>query len=223
VDVFDYYASCENITTSDGGADRTDDDAYYELMRASADGYSTAGAIGNYVYHAKLVSSEIEDVVANSPSPGEVRLYILMENGEIAGEEVKQAVLNACNADTVRPMTDHVLVENPEEVLYDIDFTYWVGSDQTVGSAEIQSKVDAAVQEYIQWQRAKLGLDINPSKLIGLLMQTGIKRVELRSPSFTALRSGKLTMGRTYEYADTVPQIAAIGDVSAVSGGYEDE
>lgn len=223
VDVFDYYAECENITVSDGGSDSPDDDEYYELMRASMDGYSTAGGVGNYIYHAKLVSSEIADVVANSPSPGEVRLYVLMGDGTAAGEEMKQAVLEACNADTVRPMTDHVLMEDPETVTYDIDFTYWISSNQTIGSAEIQNKVDAAVQKYIAWQNSKLGLDINPSVLIGLLMQTGIKRVDLRSPQFIPLRGGVLTLGREYEYADTIPQIAVAGDVSVVSGGYEDE
>lgn len=223
VDVFDYYAECENVTVSDGGSDSPDDDDYYELMRASMDGYSTAGGVGNYVYHAKRVSSEIADVVANSPTPGEVRLYVLMDDGTAAGEEMKNAVLEACNADTVRPMTDHVLMEDPESVSYDIDFTYWISSKQTIGSAEIQDKVDAAVQKYISWQSSRLGLDINPSVLIGLLMQTGIKRVELRSPVFTPLRSGTLALGREYEYAETIPQIAAAGDVSAISGGYEDE
>lgn len=221
VDVFDYYSGCENITASDGGSDRPSDDAYYELMRASMDGYSTAGAVGNYVYHAKRVSAEIADVVANSPSAGEVRLYVLMNDGVIAGTEMKQAVLDACNADTVRPMTDHVLTEDPETVTYNIDFTYYVSSN--VGAAEIQDKVDAVVKEYIRWQSSRLGLDINPSALVGLLMQTGIKRVELRSPTFAALRNGKLELNKQYEYGDTIPQIAAVGRVSAISGGYEDE
>lgn len=223
VDVFDYYAGCENTTISDGGSDSPDDDDYYDLMRASMDGYSTAGGVGNYVYHAKRVSSEIADVVANSPMPGEVRLYVLMDDGTAAGEEMKRAVLEACNADTVRPMTDHVLMQDPEPVSYDIDFTYWISSKQTIGSAEIQGKVDTAVQKYIAWQSSRLGLDINPSVLIGLLMQTGIKRVDLRSPKFTPLRGGMLALGREYEYAETIPQIAAAGSVSAISGGYEDE
>lgn len=223
VDVFDYYSGCKNITVSDGGADRSSDDEYYELMRASMDSYSTAGPMGGYVYHAQRVSTEIAHVVANSPIPGEVRLYVLMDDGRVAGEEIKQAVLDACNDDTIRPMTDHVLMDDPEMVRYDIDFTYWIHSRQTVGTAEIQRKVDAAVQEYIRWQSAKLGRDINPSTLIGMLMQTGIKRVELRTPVFTPLRDGKLALGRVYDYADTIPQIATVGNVSIISGGYEDE
>lgn len=42
VDVFDYYASCTNLTISDGGAEAADDEEYFELMRASMDGYAPA-------------------------------------------------------------------------------------------------------------------------------------------------------------------------------------
>lgn len=223
VDVFDYYTACENITVSDSGSDRLDDAAFYKMMRASMDGYSTAGPMGGYVYRAKLVSSEIADVVANSPIPGEVRLYVLMNDGTLATEEMKTAALDACNADTARPLTDHVLAEDPDVAPYNIDLTYWINSAQTVGSEEIQSMVAAAVKDYIAWQSAKLGRDINPSVLIQYLMRTGIKRVELRSPVFTPLRDGRLSLGKDYEYAETIPQIAAVGDISIISGGYEDE
>ena len=223
VDVFDYYAACENITVSDSGSDVPNDDEYYALMRASMDGYSTAGGMGNYIYHAKLVSTLIADVVANSPSPGEVRLYILMSDGEIASDEVKAAVYEECNADYVRPLTDHVLIEDPETVPYDIDLTYWVNSESTTSAAEVQSKVAEAIEKYRTWQSAKLGRDINPSKLYSFLMETGIKRVELRSPAFTPLRDGKLALSQVYEYEETKPQLAVCNSVAIISGGYEDE
>ncbi len=80
VDLYDYYDRCENITVSGGGSDRLDDEAFYNLMRASMDGYSTAGGTGNYIYHAKRASSEIADVVANSPAPATVYIYILIKS-----------------------------------------------------------------------------------------------------------------------------------------------
>ena len=125
VDIYDYYSKCANITVSEGGSDEATDDKYYELMRASMDGYSCAGAKGGYIYWAKRVSTEIADVVANSPTPGVVKLYVLMEGGALAGEEMKHSVLDACNADKVRPLTDQVFVEDAEVVPYDISFTYY--------------------------------------------------------------------------------------------------
>lgn len=88
VDVYDYYSECKNVTASEGGADRTTDDEYYELMRNSMDTFSRAGARGGYIYWAKQVSTEIADVVVNSPTPGVIKIYVLMEGGAQMKSEV---------------------------------------------------------------------------------------------------------------------------------------
>ncbi len=214
VDLFDYCNGCENLTVSDGGADEATDEEYYTLLRASMDAASTAGPRGSYIYHAKAVSTEISDVAVNSPEPGVVKLYVLMDDGTLATEEIKAAVLSACSADDVRPLTDKVLVEDAETVSYDISFTYYTQSGGSKSAADIQAAVNAAVAEYTSWQSDKLGRDINPSYLVGLLMQTGIKRVALAEPEFTVLRDGG---------DGTVPQLAQVGTVTITSGGYEDE
>lgn len=214
IDLFPYYDRCENLTVSDGGSDQPSDDEYYELIRSAMDSYSTAGPGGGYIYHAKKVSTEIADVVANSPEAGKVALYVLMKDGSIAQPEIKKAVLAACSSDTVRPLTDYVSVEDPEVVEASIQVTYYVPSDSVLSSAELEQSVHTAVQEYINWQCAKLGRDINPSKLISLLMQTGVKRVEVTSPSYQALRDGS---------DRSVPQIASFDQKSIINGGFEDE
>lgn len=214
VDVYDYYARCANITATDGGADEADDETFYQLLRASMDGYSCAGARGGYEFWAKQVSTEIADVIANSPTPGVVKLYVLMRDGSIAGEEIKRQVLEACNADEIRPLTDLVSVEDPEVVTYDVAFTYYTKNGTGKSAAAIRAEVNAAVERYNQWQCEKLGRDINPSRLIDMLMGTGIKRVALTAPEFIVLRNGG---------DKTVPQTAALGSVSIINGGYEDE
>lgn len=88
----------------------------------------------------------------------------------------------------VRPLTDKVSVKDPQKVSYNITFTYYVPKDSSLSSTEIKAAVDKAVAEFVAWQCGKLGRDINPSVLIGKLMQTGIKRVALTSPVFTTLR-----------------------------------
>ena len=45
-------------------------------------------------------------------------------------------------------------------------------------------------------------------------MKTGIKRVEIESPVFTKLHDGS---------DNTVPQIALVGNIEIVNGGYENE
>ena len=214
VDIYDYYSQCVSITESDGGSNVPDDDEFYQLMRASMDGYSCAGAIGGYIYFAKKVSNEIADVIAASPTPGVVKLYVLMKNGELATEELKNKVLAACSADEVRPLTDQVFVEDAEIVSYDVAFTYYIQTGSTRSASDIAAAVQTEVDQFNAWQCGKLGRDINPSRLINLLMQTGIKRVDLTAPDFTVLQDGG---------DKTVPQVAAIGSVTITDGGYEDE
>jgi phage-related baseplate assembly protein len=208
-----YYDHCENLTVSDGGADTASDDAYYELMRAGMGAFSVAGPLDSYIYHVKKVSTEIADIVANSPAPGQVSLYILMDDGTIAGAEVKNKAVEACNAKDVRPLTDYVVAADPETVSYDIDFTYYISINDPPGIKKIEDAVNAAVEDYKTWQCGKFGRDINPSYMEYLLMKTGIKRVVITQPVFVSLRDGK---------DDTAPQIAAVNSVEITNGGYED-
>ena len=66
VDVFGYYDRCENLTESEGGAETETDAEFYEQMRQSMEGYSTAGPEGAYEYWAKSVNPAISDVKAVS-------------------------------------------------------------------------------------------------------------------------------------------------------------
>lgn len=191
------------------------------------DAYSCAGARGAYIYWAMQVSTEIADVAASSPTPGVVKIYVLMDDGTLATEEIKSKVLAACSADERRPLTDLVTVEDAELVPYDIQFTYYTNRSSNQSGTEIAAAVQAAVDKYIAWQCGKLGRDINPSKLISLLMQTGIKRVDVRSPVFTSLRDGNLALSAdmSYDAALAVPQLARVRaeNVRLLNGGYEDE
>ena len=145
---------------------------------------------------------------------GYVYLYALMDDGEIASETIKQAIYDACSQETVRPLTDCVQVEDPETVEYDIEFTYYISEETQLSVTDIEAAVNNAVEKYKVWQCAKLGRDINPDKLKLLLMQAGVKRVDIITPVFTSLKSG----------ADNdVPQIAKVRTVTVTNGGYEDE
>lgn len=221
VDPFAYYESCTNTDESDGGSDVPEDEEFYEMMVASQDAYSSAGPTGAYQYFAKSVSTEIADVLVNSPSAGTVNIYALMNDGTPAGTEIKAAILAACSADEVRPLTDHVVVDDPDIVTYNISLTYYLSRDAGDSVAATQEAVENAVAEYVAWQCGKLGRDINPSKLIQLIMETGVKRVVLNTPTYTALRDGNADEGDPAEYF--IPQLAQVGTITLTNGGYEDE
>ncbi len=220
VDVFPYYISCTNITAADGGTNAATDEEFFELLKASEDAYSTAGPMGAYIYWAKSVSTEIADVKAICPmvngelQAGHVDIYALMSDGTIATDTIKALILAACNDDKVRPLTDLVSVEDPLRVQYDVALTYYISSDTTTAASEIQAQVEAAVDAYIAWQCARLGRDINPSKLVSMLMATGIKRVDVSAPTFRQINDGS---------DHTVPEVATLRNLTISSGGYENE
>ena len=90
---------------------------------------------------------------------------------------------------------------------YDLDVSYWVDRENAVYAADICDAAQIAVNEYVAWQKEKLGRDLNPSELIHRLKKAGVKRVEVRSPQFTV--TDKFT-------------VAIASSINAVFEGLED-
>ena len=145
VDLFAYFQSCANLNESDGGGDAATDEEFYELLRMSMDAYSTAGARGSYIYWAMQEDTKIADVIAASPTPGVVKLYVLMDDGKPASKEIKDKVLAACSADDRRPLTDFVSVEDPEQVPYNVRLTYYIQDDAEISAEELSLAVAGKV------------------------------------------------------------------------------
>ena len=208
VDPYPYYSSVENITTSSGGVDTEDDDSLYNRMRESLEGYSTAGAKGGYKYFAESADERIADVSVTSPSAGNVSIKVLLDGGELPEEDVINKVLSAVNADDVRPLTDKVTVSAASTQSYNIDLEYYIGKPNADSTEVIKNAVNNAITEYINWQSAKMGRDINPSKLINLVMQAGAKRVVVTAPTYAVVPEGT---------------VAKLGTQDVSYGGLEDE
>ena len=208
VDPVAYVASVVNTTVSEGGSSIEQDDSYKEAIHIAPESFSVAGPIGAYQYFAKHASALISDVAVSSPDPGEVDVRILLNGGVIPGAEMLQIVSDALNERNVRPLTDHVTVQAPTAVNYDVDITYYIDSNDVTMSSSIQTAVTEAVNNYVTWQKEKLGRDINPSELIRLVMQAGAKRVTVTTPVFAALDK---------------TQVAIADEVTVNMGGFEDE
>lgn len=208
VDPFGYLVSVENVTVSSGGADKESVENFRERILMAPESFSTAGAGGAYEYFAKTANQDIDDVSVVSPNPGEVEIIPLMRNGILPTEEILKSVMEVCNADDKRPLTDKILVSAPESVNYCIDIKYYISKSDAVSGQTIQKNVLDEVDKFILWQRSKLGRDINPSRLIQNIMTAGVKRVEVFSPVYKKI-----------EYN----QIAAAESINIVYGGAEDD
>ncbi len=208
IDVFPYYDRVENITASEGGADREDDDAFYIRLTESMEAFSTAGPAGAYVYWAKTASAKISDVKAYSPEPGVVDVRVLCRGGELPDDEIIRLVEETLNQEKTRPLTDRVIVSAPDVVPYDIDIVYYIPKPRANSASVIINEVTAAIEKYKLWQSEQMGRDINPDELTALIIAAGAKRVVISAPEFTVIK----------DYA-----VAVLRNENIIYGGIESE
>ena len=187
VDNVPYLKGVKNINETSGGSDGETDDNYRERIRLVHESFSTAGCADGYIYWAKTAGAG--DVTVNSPSAGEVNVYVLKTDGTIptANDPLISDVLEVVSAKDKRPLTDRVMVLPPNEVKYIVDITYHISADDEKNLLNIEASVSAAVDEYIKWQSEKIGRDINPDKLRKLVLNAGASRVEITTPVYTEL------------------------------------
>lgn len=203
VDLIPYISSVANIDTSSGGADVEDDDHYRERIRLAPESYSVAGPEGAYIYWAKTADVNISDISVTSPSPGVVKIVVLMADGEIPSQTILDKVEAVTSAKDVRPLTDNVQVAAPTQVIYNIDFTYYIPLSRAAEEASIRSAIEGtggAVDQYKAWQCSNLGKAINPDTLRLLVLQTGASRIVLASPAYTQLDSDEVAMVGTVTF-----------------------
>ena len=202
VDPFPYEMSVENITTSYGGSDVENDENFRERIQIAPESFSVAGSAGAYKYFARTAHQDIIDVglptmFEEDFEAGHVDLYILMKNGEMPTAEILGKVLEICNADDVRPLTDYVTANAPEIVNYNLNVKYFIDRSNATQATQIQTAVASAIQAWILWQRSKLGRDLNPSELNHRIIAAGAKRAEIISPVFTSIKYKELAIPST--------------------------
>ena len=187
VDDIPYLNSVENITASSGGADEETDEGLRERIRLKPTSFSTAGPVAAYRYYTLTAHQDIADAYIYTPrdTPGLVKVIPLLKNGIIPNHEILEIVEKTLSDNDIRPFTDRVEIIAPTALKYSLNIKWWANRENDI--TLITSNIGKAVEEYKQWQKTKLGRDINPNKLIQLLIQAGAKRVEIVSPIFTKI------------------------------------
>lgn len=187
VDDIPYLNSVENITVSSGGADEETDEGLRERIRLKPTSFSTAGPVAAYKYYTLTAHQDISDAYIYTPrdSPGLVKVIPLLKNGIIPNQDILEIVGKTLSDNNIRPFTDKVEIIAPVASEYSVNVKWWANRENDI--TLITSNIGRAVEEYKQWQKAKLGRDINPNKLTQLLIQAGAKRVEIVFPIFTKI------------------------------------
>lgn len=208
VDTVPFIDSVENITAPEGGTDDESEEDYRESIYLAPESYSAAGSEGAYEYWVRKYSNSIIDVKVSSPEPRIVQVRCLLTGGTLPGEEFRSALQEYLSQDNIKMLTDVLEVTNPTEKEYNITVTYYINQSDSSRAETIQTEVAAAVDDYILWQKSKIGRDINPSELTRRMVNAGAKRVAITYPAFA-------TAGQ-YE-------VAVCGTKSVTYGGLEDD
>lgn len=208
MDIVPYIDAVSNLTISEGGRDDESDDDYRERIFLAADRYTDAGSKGGYEYYVREFDPDIADVQATSPSLRNVVIRVLLAGGQLPGAAYITALTAYLNNTEVRKLTDTLTVLAPTESHYDVTLTYYINESDKSKAVSIQTAVTQAVNDYVLWQRSKIGLDINPDELISRIKAAGAKRVALTDPSYTVVASSN---------------VAVCDTVTVTYGGLEDD
>lgn len=209
-----FLEEAENVNESYGGSDAESDEDYAERIKLAPNAFSVAGPVKAYIFYTKSVSSAIIDVSVDSPTPGVVNVYPLLEGGVIPDQTLLDKVLETLRDEDVRPLTDDVHALQATSVSYTIDVHYSIKlSDKNKGAA-IQQAVLDAVENYRLWQQGKIGRDIVPDELVRAVMNAGACRIN-DTQEHPLLPSALQVLTKT-QVAQCDPET----DVSVVFDGY---
>lgn len=206
-----FVSGAQNTTITTGGADAESDSDFADRIRLAPNSFSVAGPEKAYVYHAKSVSPAIIDVKVDSPTPGEVDVYVLLTDGTLPTEDTLEQIEEHLSDETIRPLTDYVVVKAPTASNYEIELHYWINQEDSSKAAQIQADVEAAVEQYRLWQQTKIGRDITPGKLLQLVFAAGASRVDDSKMKPAAWKKLEAM------------QVAQCTKVNVVYEGYKDE
>lgn len=196
IDPLPYISATRNVTMTMLGSDVESDERYRARIRMAPEAYTCAGPEQAYRYHAMSVHQDIAEAAVWSPKPGVVEVRPVMQGGELPSADVLDDVRKALSAEDVRPLTDTVIVQAPEPAPFDIRLTWYLSRSRESLLATTRAAVEAAVDRYRRWQRAKPGRDILPLQLLSLLEQAGARRVDLNEPKYLTLQPYQLARER---------------------------
>lgn len=159
------------ITAATGGRDREHDENYRERIREYGLASITTGPRQQYEQVARSVSVDVLDAKAVQTAPCAVCVYLIIAESADA-DAIQASVLEALSGETDRPLTDLLSIAVAEAVPYTLNVN--ITMQGSVTAASLQD----VVNEYQAWQDNEIMRPFNPDKLMAMLYQAGVSRVQ---------------------------------------------
>lgn len=176
-----FVVGIEQLDASRGGSDVESDEDFRRRIPLALEKYATGGPRGSYEALALEAEERVKDVSVISPTPGEVKVYLLSKEGDGTADEAMIARVYAILSDaTVRPLTDHVEVLSADIVRYEVvmNVVLYSGVAGSKPFMEAKQCLGAKVDEL-----RGVGVDVIRSALISAAHVPGVKEVELLKPA----------------------------------------
>lgn len=201
VDPVPYVASVANTTKSEGGSGEESEESFRERIFLAPSSYSVAGPADAYEYWVKQYNSAaIEDVKIYEPTEAVVDIRILLNGGALPSQTFCSGCLEYLKENPIIPLTDNDIVAAPDVVNYDVKAVYYIARSDLNNITVIQESIEAAKDTYLNWQRTKIGRDINPDALTEFVRAAGGKRVVITSPVFTPIPETSIAIEKSVEF-----------------------
>lgn len=156
------------------------DDAYRYRLSFKPTSYSVAGPRDAFKFHALSADGQVKDASPTTPYGGTTEVFILSRSGDGTPDPALLAtVLDALNDETIRPLSEEVLVSPAAIVNYaiEIQLTIFPGpSDEIVLQTVNANLADFAAAHH------KINADIVHSAIDAAAHIAGIKKVTIVSP-----------------------------------------
>lgn len=215
IDPIAYVSQIYNTEISKEGSDIEDDKSYRERARLEMESKSCAGPEGAYEYYAYSADNSISAVKVVSPSPGTVRILVVVDNGESPSDEILKKVYDECSPRDRRPLTDKVETGTPEIVEYDIDLTYYLDKNFPTYEGKWRKAIEGenfdyqsgAIRTFINWQQEDIGRSINVEELKFQILNSstyeadnktlsGVRKLIINSPGYDNIKEIQLAKVR---------------------------
>lgn len=197
VDPINYVSAVINISRTTGGTDEESDDSLAEKTYYAPSGYSTGGTEDAYRYLVKSYSQAVEDCYITSENPGEVDIYILLQNGEIPNEAFLQGLADYLKDKKKKVLTDYIQIRAPEINEYEIEVTYYISDNDSGREERIKESVEKACENYREWQQGTIGRDLNPSQLMYRLIQAGACYAVIQKPEWKEITTAVVSKAKS--------------------------
>lgn len=171
----------DNTTIPPTAAVMETDDDYRQRLALKPESWSTAGPRDAFKFHAISADGQIKDASVTSPQGGTTQIYVLTRTGTGIPDATQLATVSgAVNGETVRPLSEEVLVSAPTIVNYalDISLTLFAGPSTEVVTAAVRSALETFAAN-----SHRLDNDIIKSAIDAAAHVAGVKKVVINSPA----------------------------------------